>query len=393
MLSTVEAKELMEPIKKKKRTEGDAVSDKLRCSRRLVTHDQVLHDKESDGLDERREKGSLQAITGCVGEVPCRGGADQNVRTKVNHRKLLCRAGKELCHNKMKELGQAHCLCSLPVNVMRGLLQGWKSKSAATQFNKECKNLNRHNGTNCMFLHWKNEKKEAVRGEWQAHPCLNAREDLTTSIESLGNFVSNRLMFPDKKLEKQPGGLCNNRKHKNKAQQPHFDVTGWQGLPAKELPHMLHVPLCEEGMMMHVFPTRRNPATHNLGDDEKMMVGEPVIVHIAFGDALLLRADVAHGGCYGSKGNFRFHMMLRVENCPLETFNLHFLKRVADKRSYTQAMKEFSMMDWDEAFLDAQNVVSTIYAVRTYIEAVKDLCPDDHTWHKQLFDRVHHLQS
>ena len=381
----------MEQINKKQKKGRDAVADKLRRSRRLVTQNHVLHDKESDGQDERREKGSLKGITGYAGEVPYCGGVDQSMRTKVNRRKHLCRTGKELCYDKMKDLGQAHYLYSLPVNVMRGLLQGWKSKSAVTQFNKECKNLNRHNGTNYMFLHWKNEEKEAMRGDWQAHPYLNTREDLTTSIESLGNFVSNRLLFPDKKLEKQPGGLCNNMKHKNKAQPPHFDVTGWQGLPAKELPHILHVPLCKEGMMLHVFPSRRDPATHDLGDDEKMVVGEPVFVHIAFGDALLLRADVAHGGCYGSKGNFRFHMMLRVENCPLQTDNLHFLKRVADKRSFTQAMKQFSKMDWDKAFSDAQNVVSTKYAVRSYIEAVKDLYPDDDTWHKQLFDRVHHL--
>jgi hypothetical protein len=324
------------------------------------------------------------------GGVPYSGGVDQKMRTKVNRKKEMSRNGKELCYDTMKDLGSACCLCSLPLNVMRGLLQGLKTENAVKQFNKDCKVLQTHKGANCVFFHWK-KGKEKSQGDWHNHPCVKTRDDLATSIDGLGNFVSKCLLFPKGVLEKQPGGLCNNNRHKNNAQPAHFDATGWQGLAAKEVPHILHVPLCDEGMMLHVFPTKRDPATHHLGDKEKMMAGEPIFVHVAFGDALLLRADVAHGGCYGSIGNFRFHMMLRVPDCRLETNRLHLLKTVAETKSYNQAMQHFRGMDWDKAFLDAKKLTSSVHGVRACIEAVKNLYPDEDTWHKQLSGLIHHL--
>jgi hypothetical protein len=114
------------------------------------------------------------------------------------------------------------------------------------------------------------------------------------------------------------------------------------------------MPLCEEGKMLHVFPTERNEATHHLGRGEKMKVGMPVFVHIAFGDALLLRADVAHGGCYGYVGNFRFHMMFRRPDCTRETTRLHYLGGVAEKKSYDEAMHQFRKMNSETAFRKAR---------------------------------------
>jgi hypothetical protein len=281
---------------------------------------------------EERKGRSKRSLDVWGGGVPYSGGVDQKIRTKVNRKKEMSRNGKELCYDTMKDLGSASCLCSLPLNVMRGLLQGLKTENAVKQFNKDCKVLQTHKGTNYMFFHWK-KGKEKSQGDWHNHRHVKTRDDLATSIDSLGYFVSKRLLFPKGALEKQPGGLCNNNRHKNNAQPAHFDVTDWQGLAAKEMPHMLHVPLCDEGMMLHVFPTKRDPATHHLGDKEKMMAGEPIFVHVAFGDALLLRADVAHGGCCGGIGNFRFHMMLRVPDCRLETNCLHLLKMVAETKS------------------------------------------------------------
>jgi hypothetical protein len=322
----------MEPREKKQKVVISRRAAAVRCSGRIELQKETLLNKVSDGHDEKRERGTLQAKTGYRGNVPYSGGVDQKIRSNVNRRKEKSRKGEELCYDKMKDMGQAYYLYSLPVNIMRGLLQGLKTKNAVKQFNDECRILQTHKGTNYMFMHWKNGE-ETSQGDWHTHPYVATRPDLATSIESLGNFISSRLLFPDETLQKQPGGLCNNKKHKNGSQPPHFDVTGWQRLPAKQLPHILHVPLCEEGMMLHIFPSARDPKTHDLGDKEQMKVGEPVFVHIAFGDALILRADVAHGGCYGSIGNFRFHMMLRVRDCPLETNRLHYLSTVAEKKA------------------------------------------------------------
>jgi hypothetical protein len=122
---------------KKRKVEGK----QARSSERLDTQKQLLRDKERDGNEERREKGLLQAVTGYVGGVPYSGGVDQKMRTKVNRKKEMSRNGKELCYDKMKDLGSACYLCSLPLNVMCGLLQGLKTENAVKQFNKDCKVL------------------------------------------------------------------------------------------------------------------------------------------------------------------------------------------------------------------------------------------------------------
>jgi hypothetical protein len=361
-----------------------------RSSVRLEGQRMELPEKISDGKDNQRKKGTLKALTGYCGTIPYSGGEGQVMRSKINRRKDVCRNGKTLCYDEMEDIGHAFYLYSLPLNIMRGLVQGLKTESAVKEFNKECKTLQTHKGTNYMFLHWV-KGTEKSQGNWRQHPFVRSRPDLSTSIQSLGNFVSSRLLFPETTLEYQPGGLCNNKSHSDGAQPPHFDVTGWQSVAAKHLPHILHMPLCEEGMMLHVFPTKRTEATHHLGDKELMQVGLPVYVHIAFGDALLLRADIAHGGCYGSVGNFRFHMMFRKPNCPLETVRLHYLGGVAEKQSYDDAMRRFKEMDSVKAFEKARRHRTTSAGVRSYVQAVKNLYPDENTWHTNLFEAVHHL--
>lgn len=54
---------------------------------RIMSQKVLLHDKESDGEDDKREKGTLQAVTGHVGGVPCCSGVEQKMQSKVNPRK------------------------------------------------------------------------------------------------------------------------------------------------------------------------------------------------------------------------------------------------------------------------------------------------------------------
>jgi hypothetical protein len=145
-------------------------------------------------------------------------------------------------------------------------------------------------------------------------------------------------------------------------------------------------------MMLHVFPSKCDPGTHHLGDEEKMAEGDPVFIDIAFGGALSLCADAAHGGCcVGSVENFRFHMMLWAQDCPLVAERLHLLKTLPEKRIYAQAVQHhFRKRDLDEAFLDAWNNTAAKCAMRACIEAVKNLHPEEDTGTK-LFKPVHHL--
>ena len=71
-----------------------------------------------------------------------------------------------------------------------------------------------------------------------------------------------------------------------------------------------------------------------------MKLGTPKLVFVAFGDyyLLLLRADVCHGGCFGtSNGNMRFHMVLWGDGRRLTVTSLHLLgKRCIDQADYLQ---------------------------------------------------------
>jgi hypothetical protein len=155
---------------------------------------------------------------------------------------------------------------------------------------------------------------------------VKGREDLQATIESLGDWISKEILLIPGLLAatKQPGVLSNKRLlPKQKFQVPHWDFGDWHEPKAEHLPWIIHSPLlCKEGMMVHVWPTKRDPATHHLRE-ETLELGELKLIYVAFGDCLILRADVCHGGCFGSKGNIRFHMVLRVADCSLCPKELH----------------------------------------------------------------------
>jgi hypothetical protein len=85
----------------------------------------------------------------------------------------MSRNGKELCYDTMKDPGSACCLCSLPLNVMRRLLQGLKMENAVKQFDKDCKVLQTHKGTNCMFFSLEKRKGKVTGGLAQPPACEN----------------------------------------------------------------------------------------------------------------------------------------------------------------------------------------------------------------------------
>ena len=66
----------------------------------------------------------------------------------------------------------------------------------------------------------------------------------------------------------------------------------------KHIPLIAHIPLEEEGAFINIWINR--------GDS-----GIPVSVFIPFGAAIVVSAHVVHGGCYGSRGSSRFHMILK----------------------------------------------------------------------------------
>jgi hypothetical protein len=91
-------------------------------------------------------------------------------------------------------------------------------------------------------------------------------------------------------------------------------------------------------MMLHIWPTQRDQLTHTQ-EEEKFKIGTPKLVHyVPFGNCLILRADVCHGGCFGATGNMRLHLVLRRKDCTLPVVDrLHILENSgADKADYKE---------------------------------------------------------
>ena len=81
---------------------------------------------------------------------------------------------------------------------------------------------------------------------------------------------------------KQPGMLCSNMERHDgvKFQEPHWDLIGWRHTKAEDMPWVVHVPLCKEGMMVHVLPTERDEGSHSLTPEE-FKLRDPQLVHVA----------------------------------------------------------------------------------------------------------------
>jgi hypothetical protein len=226
----------------------------------------------------------------------------------------------------MDNLGSSIYGCSLPVTLMAGFLLGCKSPASVESFKTQAKQLSSHLGTNCMFLHWLG-CGEKVRGDCKLHNFATNHPELLNSIESFWNHISQEILLDqDLGQVKQPGLLSNTKLMVTLDHQtPHWDFVGWRDVKAHDMPWVVHVPLCREGMMLHVWPTEPDEATHS-SKLENFQNGQPKLVHIAFGNCLILRADVCHGGCLVSKGNMRFHMVLCKKKCKLDTLHLHHLE-------------------------------------------------------------------
>jgi hypothetical protein len=116
-----------------------------------------------------------------------------------------------------------------------------------------------------------------------------------------------------------------------------------------------------EGMMLHVWPTTRDSATHNNTTDEHLRIGtqNTSMYHLGM---RLLRADVAHGGCFGSKGNSRFHMVFRKEKeeCHLGTDSPHMLDWSVEESVFQEAKVKLDEIGSPSKFFKRQSKMAKI---------------------------------
>jgi hypothetical protein len=84
-------------------------------------------------------------------------------------------------------------------------------------------------------------------------------------------------------------------------QKPHLDFPKAEFMRKGRVPFILHLPLCKEGLALQIWSTWEGEGTSHI---------QPKLIFVPFGCALLLRADIYHAGCYGTKGNLRLHGMI-----------------------------------------------------------------------------------
>jgi hypothetical protein len=144
-------------------------------------------------------------------------------------------------------------------------------------------------------------------------------------------------------------------------------------------------------MMLHVWPTERDEDTHNK-TTERMKMGKPLLVHVGFGDALVLRADVCHGGCFGSIGNMRFHMVLGKEDCALASDKLHFLEKsgVDPERFKEKGLELHELVGQGGSYHSyfRKEINRKRQTVAAYTKAMEALYPEADQWCQQLMENV-----
>ena len=113
-------------------------------------------------------------------------------------------------------------------------------------------------------------------------------------------------------------------------QVPHLDFP-LDNISPSELPWIVHSPLTYEGMEINIWRPKM----------DKKLVGHHC--HIPIGNMIMLRADVIHGGCYGSPGNARFHMVLMPK------------KHVTELYTDDAIVKEKLKWEFEEDYTEVQN--------------------------------------
>jgi hypothetical protein len=101
------------------------------------------------------------------------------------------------------------------------------------------------------------------------------------------------------------------------------------------------------------------------------------------------QADVCHGGCFGSKGNMRFHMVLRRKGCPLESKRLHLLYHSGiDKAEFN--LKELGLakqLGLRHVYFNEQKA-NKLKTVAAYTKALKNVYPNHDTWTDGLLENL-----
>ena len=209
-------------------------------------------------------------------------------------------------HLNLQEIAGPHLAYTFVVPFMTqyGLMSSFKTQPNNMAFRETMKELS--SMKNCYYtqLHWKKgtgNSSHVNESDWRDNPLLDPTSSMILEGYLTGLSIS---------IAKKTGwsmkytSLCSLiETDKAGHQAAHVDDKGCTKKEEKYRPFILHHPLCEEGPTLQVWLPNES-GTYS-----------PQLMHIPFGTALLLRGDVYHGGCYGSKGNIRFHAHFTPIEC------------------------------------------------------------------------------
>jgi hypothetical protein len=97
----------------------------------------------------------------------------------------------------------------------------------------------------------------------------------------------------------------------------HLDFPKAEFMKKGRVPFILHLPLCKEGLALQIWSTWEVDGRSHVRSK---------LISVPFGCALLLRVDLYHAGCYGTKGNLRLHGMILPPDLPRNTWSLQHLR-------------------------------------------------------------------
>ena len=106
----------------------------------------------------------------------------------------------------------------------------------------------------------------------------------------------------------------------------------------------------------------------------------PQFLHIPFSSTCVLRGDIFHGGCYGSKGNIGFHAQLNPR--PAEGKHLRILKENRIEQLHETAIPA------DEVNSTAQTMHQVKFTQK-YLRNMKKVDSSDTFWVQMKFPHTH----
>ena len=315
--------------------------------------------------------------------------SSKRVVNSIYARKLLSVYGKRLAYDEVLSNGSAYYLHYLPYHIMMELLQELKSDKMEDFLKNNASTLSTCLSTEYCFFHWDKDGKhvgERDEGDWCSCSFIQERPKLCLAVTSLALYIMENLYGKSNTKTDNifPGVLRNTNLHVSSVHQaPHFDFPNFKTLCLDEekLPLIVHVPLCKEGMLLQIWPTTFLPS------GKTVKLEKPFFQYIAFGDALVLRADVAHAGCYGSAGNTRMHMVIKDESCSLKSNKLMFLHNVAGSQLFDKYTKELANETWRPDLVE-KAAQSSKHMVNAYIGYLKNLYPCHNSWVELLVEKL-----